>query len=158
MKIRGRRFGAISKAHRHSGRRWRNRNAPPTQGGECRHAHTSHRAKLRDPVPAAIDHDRQLRFGFLQEIAQDAIEVRDVLNRQARDRVHTAAPSFLAVGGSTGMATGVGALFGTSLCLLNLCSRICETAFSDANTFCPVLETTSKLWTRFFRLFSTYSR
>ena len=27
-----------------------------------------------------------------------------------------------------------------SLCLLNLCSKICETAFRVAKTFCPVLE------------------
>ncbi len=51
------------------------------------------------------------------------------------------------IGGS-----GSGGVRGASLCLLNLCSKIWETALSVAKTFCPVLDTTSKLCTRFFRL------
>ncbi len=85
----------------------------------------------------------------------------DVLDRQGRDAVHTVAgeASFGAAAGSTGTATGAAAPVGTaSPCLLNLWSNICETALSEAKTFCPVLEMTSKLCTRFLRLFKRNSR
>src|SRR4029077_8468507 len=107
-----------------------------------------------------IDHDDQFRVRFLQEICKNAVERRNVFDRQSRDAIHTAAgeASFGAGNGSTDTAVGATAPVGAAApCLLNLWSNICETALSEAKTFCPVLEMTSKLCTRFLRLFKTNS-
>ncbi len=63
-------------------------------------------AKLRDDVAAAIDHDGQFRLGLFQKVAEDAVERRDVFDRQDRNRVHASALCALGTGGSTGIATG----------------------------------------------------
>src|SRR5690348_17690540 len=121
--------------------------------GDVHHIHV---AALRDHVAAAIDHNGQLGLGLFQKIAEHAVQRRYVFNRQDRDGAH--AGSFCDLEpGSSGIATGSGAPCGASLCLLNLCNRICETAFNAAKTFWPLLEITSKLCSRFFRLLSTYS-
>src|SRR5437879_7242773 len=72
-------------------------------------------AKLRDDVSAAINYNRQLRFRFLQKVAQYPVQVRDILNCQNGNPVHAVALWFCGcVGGSTGIATGGAAVCGTS--------------------------------------------
>src|SRR6266436_9602514 len=135
----------------------RGRKGSGGQGRNHRHIHHFHVAALRNHISAAVDHDRELRFGLFQKISEHAVQRRHVLDCQNRDRVHAGSFCVSDLVGSTGIATGNAAPWGASLCLLNLCNRTCETAFSAAKTFCPLLEITSKLCSRFFRLLSTYS-
>src|SRR6266851_7096707 len=129
-------------------------------GGERRDnrdLHQVHVAKLRDNVAAAIDHDGEVGLGFFQKIREHAVEHSDVLDGQNRNRVHTIMFSSRGITFSAGMAMAKGVARGTSFCLLNLCNKICETAFNTAKTFRPVLEMASKLCSRFFPLLRTYS-
>ena len=106
---------------------------------------TDRKPQHEPPTGKGVDYNRQIRFRFFQKIAEHSIERRDILKRQHRDAIHAGAFSFSGAGGSTGIATGGGGVCGALPCLLNLWSKICETAFRAAKTFCPLLEITSKL-------------
>src|SRR5262249_12367978 len=119
--------------------------------------HRIHVPALRNHVAAAIDHHGQVGFRLFQKISEHPVEGRDVFDCENWNCVHVGRFCVWGLGGSTGIATGSGAPFGASLCWLNLCNRTWETALRAANTCCPVLEIASKLCSRFFPLFKTYS-
>ena len=85
-----------------------------------RHVHRVHVAALRNYIAAAIDHHRELGLGLFEKITEHAIERRHIFNRQDRNGVHAGSFWVSGVVGSTGIATGSGAPWGASLCLLNL--------------------------------------
>jgi len=104
--------------------------------GDNRNVHHGNIPELRDNIAAAIDYDGQIRVGFFQEVAEYAIQTRDIFEGQGWDTVHSwEVVAIFGAEGSTGAATGGGAAAGTPSPLLNLCSSICETALSEAKTF-----------------------